>query len=329
VRAAAIVNANARRLRGPLRARLERVLPGAVTFTRSLDEARVAIRAEVARGADLIALGGGDGTVVMGLTLIEEACRGAGRPEPAIGVLRLGAANAIADAAGAGDDPASDLERLARGEAAWRAMPMLRVLGVRAPFVGIGAGAQLLEDREAVDRLVDRVPVARRLVGEATRAALSKVLRSAPRLAAEARPRAVIANLGAPAIELLRGAPSGRELDRGATIWSGACALIAGAAIPHFAAETRLSAPAGGRADRFRLRCGDVGLRALLRGAPGPLRGPTSGGPAADFLCDHVEIRLDAEAAVEAGGELLGRRRELELRIAPPVTVATLGRDPQ
>ncbi|HWU88689.1 MAG TPA: diacylglycerol kinase family protein, partial [Kofleriaceae bacterium] len=116
MRAAAIVNGNARRLHARLRTGLSRVLPGAVAFTRSLDEAREAIRAEVARGTDLIVLGGGDGTVVMGLALIEEACRGAGRPEPAIGVLRLGAANAIADAVGAGDDAAEDLARLAHGE---------------------------------------------------------------------------------------------------------------------------------------------------------------------------------------------------------------------
>ena len=142
-------------------------------FTRSLDEAREAIRTEVARGVDLLVLGGGDGTVVMGLTLIEEACRGAGRPAPAIGVLRLGAANAIADTIGASDDAAADLSRLARGEGTWRSMAMLRVLGVRAPFVGVGVDAQLLEDRAAVDRLVDRVPVARRFAGDAARSALS------------------------------------------------------------------------------------------------------------------------------------------------------------
>ena len=82
-----------------VRGKLERVLPGGVRFTGSLDEARTTIRAEIKRGADLIVLGGGDGTVVMGLTLLGEACRAMGRREPAIGILRLGSGNAIAETA--------------------------------------------------------------------------------------------------------------------------------------------------------------------------------------------------------------------------------------
>ena len=72
VRAVAIVNGNARRLGGRLRRKLESALPGGVRFTGSLAEARATIRAEVRRGVDLVVLGGGDGTVVMGLTLLAE-----------------------------------------------------------------------------------------------------------------------------------------------------------------------------------------------------------------------------------------------------------------
>jgi diacylglycerol kinase family enzyme len=109
VKAVAIVNGNARRLGGRLRTKLERALPGRVRFTDSLDDARATIRAEIKRGADLMVLGGGDGTVVMGLALIGEACRAAGRAEPAIGILRLGSGNAIADTLGASDDVVEDL----------------------------------------------------------------------------------------------------------------------------------------------------------------------------------------------------------------------------
>lgn len=82
VKAVAIVNGNARGVRGRIRKRLDRALPGGVRFTDSLVHARATIRAEIARGVDLVILGGGDGTVVMGLTLIAEACRGTGRPSP-------------------------------------------------------------------------------------------------------------------------------------------------------------------------------------------------------------------------------------------------------
>ncbi len=314
------MNGRARRVRGRFRTKLERAAPGAVRFTSSLEHAREVIRAEVARGLDLIVLGGGDGSVVMGLALIGEACRGAGKPEPAVGVLRLGSANAIADAVGASADPAADLARLARGDGVWRAMPMLHVLGFRTPFAGVGADAQLLADREAISRFVDRVPGARWLVGDAARATLSIAARSVQRLATASRVHAVISNLGSPAIELVRGEPTGRSIARGDVLWSGAGTLIAGSTIPYLGSGATPVASGGARGDRFQLRCGDAAWPVLLpgRGASGKIR---------DFLCDHVQIQLDGEAAVEAGGELLGRRRILEIALGDPVTVAALESD--
>ena len=326
MRVVAIVNGNARRARGGrVRAKLERALPGRVRVTRSLAHAREVVRAEIARGLDLVVLGGGDGTVVMGLALIAEACRGLGRGEPAIGVLRLGSGNAIADTLGASADAAGDLARLARGGGAWRPLPMIDVLGVRAPFVGLGIDAQLLEDHEAVGRVVDRVPGVRRVMGGASRYALAVALRSVPRSAAAARPRAVVTNLGAPAVELAaRGRPAGAPRAAGAELWAGACTLVAGATIPYFGFGLRMFAFAGRDAARFHLRCGDAGLLEILRTTPAAFRGDYFSERVHDFLCDHVRVELDAEAAIEVGGELLGRHARVELALAPPVTVAAL-----
>ena len=327
MRAVAIVNGNARRVQGRVRAELERALPGGVRFTSSLAAARAAIHDEVRRGLDLIVLGGGDGTVVMGLALVAEACRGAGRPEPAVGVLRLGSGNAIADAVGAGGDAAADLARLVRGDGAWRRVPLIDALGVRAPFVGLGVDAQLLEDHDAVGRVIDRVPGARRLGGGA-RYALSVALRSLPRFARGDRPSAVVVNLGAPAIEMARGGPTGRQVAAGGELWRGACTLIAGATIPFFGFGLKMFAFAGARPDRFQLRCGDAGLFEIVRSTPAAFRGDYFSDRVRDFLCERVAIELDAESPVEAGGELLARRRRVELALAPPVTLVALG-DPR
>lgn len=326
MRAVAIVNDNARRLGGRLRARLERALPGNVRFTGSLDEARSTIRAEIKRGCDVIVLGGGDGTVVMGLTLLAEACRGAGRAEPAIGILRLGSGNAIADTVGASEDVLDDLERLARGAGRRTRVPMLDVLGVRAPFVGVGVDALLLEDQEAVGQIVDRVPVARRLLGDASRYALSVALRSVPRFGD--RPRARVTNAGEPAIEMRRTGPTGREENAGQLLWEGPCTLVAGATIPFFGFGLKMFAFAGARDGRFQLRCGGSGLLEILRSLPAAFRGEYFSEHVADFLCDRVTIELDRETAVEAGGELLGRHRHVELALASPITLMSL-RDQQ
>lgn len=327
VRAVAIVNGNARRVRGAVRAGLERALPGGVRFTASLDDARAVIHDEIRRGLDLIVLGGGDGTVVMGLALVAEACRGFGRPEPAVGVLRLGSGNAIADALGAGGDPAGDLARLVRGEGAWRRAPLIDALGVRAPFVGVGVDAQLVEDRHAVGRMIDRVPGARRLIGGGARYALSVALRSLPRFARGARAGAVVTNLGAPAIEMARTGPTGRRVGTGEVLWAGACTLIAGATIPSFGFGLRMFAFATARPDRFQLRCGDAGLVEIVRRTPAAFRGEYFSAHVHDFLCERVAIELDAESPVEAGGELLARCRRVELGLAAPVMLVALDRD--
>jgi diacylglycerol kinase family enzyme len=329
VRAVAIVNGNARRLRGRLRSRLERAMPGGVRFTTTLDEARATIRAEVRRGVDLLVLGGGDGTVVMGLTLIGEACRGAGRPEPAIAILRLGSGNAIADSVGASDDAVEDLARLSRGAGTRRTVPLIDVLGVRAPFVGMGVDALLLEDQEAVGRVVDRVPVARRLIGGATRYALSVALRSMPRFAAGARPNAIVTNLGGPAIAMRREGATGREVAAGEMLWKGACTLVAGATIPFFGFGLKMFAFANSRTGKFHLRCGDAGLFEIMRNTPAAFRGDYFSEHVTDYLCDRVSIVLDRETAIEAGGELLGRRNHVELSIGAPITIVALDLSPR
>lgn len=324
MRAVAIINADARGLRGPLRRRLEQALPGRVRVTASLAEARTAIREEIPRGLDLVILGGGDGTVVMGLTLVAEACRGAGRPEPAIGVLRLGGANALADAVGATDDAVEDLAALARGRGTWRRVPMLDVLGLRAPYVGVGIDAQLLEDRDVVERAVERVPGARRLVGDGARRVLALALRSAPRIVREVRLRATVVNAGAPAIEMARGGATGREVARGGVLWTGPYTLLAAGTLPYLGRGLQMFPFAGERSDRFQLRCGDAGWLELVRNASAARRGEYFSRHVTDFLCERVTIELDREGAIEVGGELLGRRRTVELGLTAPVTLVSL-----
>jgi Diacylglycerol kinase catalytic domain len=330
VRAVAIVNGNARRVRAKngVRDRLEQALPGGVRFTTSLDHARTVIREEIGRGLDLIVLAGGDGTVVMGLALIAEACRGVGRAEPAIGVLRLGSGNAFADAVGASADAASDLARLVRGEGTWRTLPMIEVLGMRAPFVGLGLDAQLLEDHHVVGRRLDRVPGAKRFLGGGARYALSVALRSIPRFARDNRARAVVTNLGAPAIEMARGGATGREVAAGEVLWQGACTLVAGGTIPFFGFGLKMFAFSHVRRDRFHLRCGDGKLLEILRHVPAAFRGEYFSDHTSDFLCERVAVELDVESPVEAGGELLASQRRVELGLGAPVTIVALANDP-
>jgi diacylglycerol kinase family enzyme len=326
LRVVAIVNGSALRVRGRIAEQLHAALPGGVRVTRSLDEARDVVHAEVARGVDVIVLGGGDGTVVMGMTLIAEACRGANQPEPAMGVLKLGSGNAIADSVGASKDVVDDLRRLARGEGERFASAMIDVLGVRAPFVGMGLDAQFLEDHEAMNRIIDRVPGGRRFLGGGARYTLSVALRSIPRFARTKRPQVVVTNTGAPAPEVGRHGPTGKVVGTGEVLWRGAATMVAGSTIPFFGFGLQMFAHATARPDRFQLRCADPGFLEALRVVPAAFRGEYFSAHTHDFLCDRAVIELDREVAIEAGGELLGRHQRVELALSPPVTLVALAR---
>jgi hypothetical protein len=208
---------------------------------------------------------------------------------------------------------------------------MLDVLGVRAPFVGMGVDALLLEDHAIVERAVERVPVARRVLGGASRYALSVALRSMPRFALgeRARPHAVVTNLGRPAIEMRRTGPTGRSEPAGQMLWQGSCTLVAGATIPFFGFGLKMFAFAGAKPGMFHLRCGDAGLFEIMRNTPAAFRGDYFSEHVTDFMCDKVAITLDRETAIEAGGELLGRRNHIELALAEPVTLVALDNSPR
>jgi hypothetical protein len=173
------------------------------------------------------------------------------------------------------------------------------------------------------------VPVARRLLGGASRYALSVALRSVPRFAAGARPHAVVTNLGEPAIEMRRSGPTGRAEPAGEMLWQGACTLVAGATIPYFGFGLKMFAFAGSQTGKFHLRCGDAGLFEIMRNTPAAFRGDYFSEHVQDFMCDKVSIALDRETAIEAGGELLGRRNHVELSIAAPITLLALENSPR
>jgi hypothetical protein len=177
--------------------------------------------------------------------------------------------------------------------------------------------------------VVDRVPVARRLMGGASRYALAVALRSVPRFATSGRPNAVVTNRGAPAIEMERIGPTGRQEPAGTVLWRGACTLVAGATIPFFGFGLKMFAFATTRHDKFHLRCGDAGLFEIMRNTPAAFRGEYFSEHVTDYLCDRVSIELDRETAIEAGGELLGRRNHVELGMSAPITMVALEKSPR
>lgn len=326
-RVALIVNARARGLGGGERRALSRGAAAGVTVveTTSLDHARAEIRRLVATGLDVLGLAGGDGTVVMGLTLLAEACRGAGVAEPAVAVVPLGTGNAFARALrdldpGLARALPARLAQLIDPARTPVAVRTLSVLGVRTPFCGFGIDAQLLEDQRDVSAAIDRIPLVRGVLGPRARYAASVALRSAPLWMLSDRPEVTLRNLGTPAREV-RGADAAlvREVPAGAVMWSGPCTLAACATIPYFGFGLRMFTFASSVGDRFQVRASDAGVLEILRHAPAAFRGRYFTDQTHDFLADRIEIELSAPVAFEAGGELLGHHQRVEVALAAPI----------
>ena len=297
-----------------------------VDVTASIDEARAAIRKRVRAGIDVVLFGGGDGSVVVGLSQLADVCRGYGLREPIVGMLRLGTGNALATAMSA---PPGTLDGIRAQISAARdrkrdaqKLPMLIVAGLRAPFCGIGAGVALLEDHAAMVSAMQRVPLARRIAGGALGLAATMALRSVPRLALGKRAHVVVRNLGALTRRIgADGVPFGPTIGRGEIMWEGACTVCAASTIRTNGYGVAMFPFARQRDDRFAVRATDASAFEMMTSATVALAGRSFNPRAHDFLVDHVRFEVDGEAGFAAGGELLGARSSLEVALAPPVAL--------
>src|SRR5205823_13616188 len=104
-RVAVVLNARARHVtRDIIEQARELVPPTDLFISGDLAAARDIARTVVETGYDVVLAGGGDGTFTRCVTDVHATAAQLGLPAPAVGVLRLGTGNAVADAIGVGAD---------------------------------------------------------------------------------------------------------------------------------------------------------------------------------------------------------------------------------
>lgn len=162
-RVAILLNRNARRVSDRLARTLERIVgPENVFYSRNLEEAEAFSREIVQRGYGTVVCGGGDGTLVQGINLIQNYVRSANTwrleryertgekqtllATPRFAFLRLGTGNAISHLVGA-TDPVNDLRRIVDFvPGRTHQMPLIESEGERFFFAGMGYDSVLLND---------------------------------------------------------------------------------------------------------------------------------------------------------------------------------------
>lgn len=320
-RVAVVVNGNAKRVTEDLVETLDQiVLAGDLFVSRSLEEGQDIARRIVERGYRTVLTGGGDGTFVQMVTWIVAAARDQARPTPRFGFLKLGTGNALAWVLGAqnlrGGGVVADLARL-RSEGGSRPLRLIEVEGYLTPFAGLGADAVALQDYGATrDRFVSS-PVLKHAASGPVMYATSILTRTAPKFLVGQMLHVRVLNAGEPALRIGEdGQPVGAPIEKGQLLYEGTTHLLAASTIPYWGFGARVFPFADEREDRFHLRVVNFGSIEMLANLRSIWNGTYASDRQHDFLVDEIEIECREASPVQVGGDVIGQRRRVRMRLS-------------
>ncbi len=316
---AVVVNGNAKNVTGEVLTNLDQILRGTDLFvSRSIEQAQDIARTVVDRGYGTVLTGGGDGTFTVMVTEVVKAADRAGKPRPRFGYLKLGTGNALAHVVGASGKRmlAADIRRL-KEEAGSRKIGLVEVEGLLTPFCGLGADAVVLQDYQDVKEILSKTPLKPLAAGPLSYA-VSSVTRTLPSYLLRRIPHCRIKNLGAEVYRIGRhGRIVGRPVATGETVYEGPARLVGVSTIPYYGFGLRMFPYAEDRPDRMSLRVVSLGPIEFLRNARAIWKGDYENPAAvADCLVEHVRIEMDPSTAFQVGGDVMGERSTLEVKLS-------------
>lgn len=325
LRQAVILNKNAKRVTERVRQKVIEAAPGAdVFFTESLDQAKFVTRRVVDSGYGTIITGGGDGTVVNTIQDVLDRVEATGKARPRFGVLRLGTGNAVADFLGARDF-VSDLKGFAEAET--RSVDLLRVNGgQRAPFLGFGWDAFILNNYIRMKEAAERFAVTRALFKSAAGYLIAGVGKSVPELLVR-RPRWKVRVINGNSMGF-RLDHEGKVLERyapGQVIFDDHARLLCAGTTPYYGFKFKILPFADRTPGMFHLRVVDMNpvaaVSQLHRAWKGKLRHPRL----FDFQLSHCHLEFDEEMPFQIAGDGMGTRQRVELGLDAPIECLHFG----
>ena len=320
-RVAIVVNGNAKRVTDDLVEMLDPIVQSGDLFvSRSLEEGREIARTIAQRGYPTVLTGGGDGTFVQVVTWVTQECDALGKRWPRFGFLRLGTGNAIAWVLGAHDDKGTgivaDLGRL-RKTGGSRKLRLLDVEGTLTPFAGLGIDSISLDHYQQTREMFARTPVLKRFAGGGATYLTSVVTRSLPEFLFRPHPHVRIINEGEDVIVMGQdGRPLGPGIHKGEVVYDGPSRMVAFATIPYWGFGARIFPYADEREDRFSLRVVDITSAQVALHIRKIWDGTYRSDTIHDFLCERVSIHFDETMPLQVGGDLLGSRKVIDVRLS-------------
>jgi diacylglycerol kinase family enzyme len=320
-RIAVVVNGNAKNVTAEVISTLDQILLGGDLFvSRSLREADDIAQVLVSRGYGTVLTGGGDGTFSVMVTKVYAEAERQGSPLPRFGFLKLGTGNALAHVVGAsgsgGGDLAADIRRLRR-DAGSREIGLVQVDGVLAPFCGFGVDAVVLQDYEAIKRLLSGTPLAR-LGRGAAGYTVSSLVRSLPRYLVRPPAHCRVVNRGQPCFRVgPNGVVASASIGPGEVLFEGPARLVGVATIPYYGYGFRAFPFAEERPDRMHLRIANLSAASFVGHFPSIWRGEYQNPQRiSDFLVQAVDLHMDPPTPFQVGGDFHREASEMRVELA-------------
>ena len=321
-RIAVVINGNAKRVNDEVIDTLDQILSaGELFISRRVEEGRYIARTLVERGYGTVLLGGGDGTFTVMVSDIVREARRQGKAPPRFGLLRLGTGNALAWVIGASQVKRGglqvDLDRL-RGDAGSRPVRLVEVEEYLAPFCGFGIDALVLRDYNQVKSAIARGPL-RRFAPGVLSYVVSSTFRSLPAFLFRPVPHVRVVNEGADAYRLgEKGGIVGRPIRKGEVIYEGRARIASVSTIPYYGFGCRCFPFAEERNDRMNLRISTIGSFTVVANFPAIWKGQYENLELIfDYLVEQVSIETDPDTEFQIGGDPVGKRRKVHVRLSP------------
>ncbi len=341
-RSAFLLNANARSVTKAQRQKLLKLIPKEHFYcSTSISEAKNFISEILEKGYANVFCGGGDGTVVSAINLINDLGKNVPEHElPRIGVLRLGTGNALASVLEAGR-PLDDIKTILGGK---NLEPVLLDMienreGRMTPFAGIGYDGELMNDFEAIKDVFFDSPL-RKTFTSLFGFTFAGVFKTLPRQINKKPPHVVIKSTKpAYRIKKVRGKDEEIFLEAGSVLYDDRAPLICVGTVKYVGLNFTMFPFASKRPGYMHLRISAVPISVCLANLyPAIWNGTFRHPKLFDFLVKDVTIESDESLPYQFGGDAMGYKKKLEfsvskdpvkmVRIKKPKKKVKIGSDP-
>jgi diacylglycerol kinase family enzyme len=329
-RAAFLLNANARAVSDRLVEELAEIIPaGDLFLSRTLEDAEVFVRTIARRGYGQLFLGGGDGTLVTTLRLLQQACEKEGLTLPAVGVLKLGTGNAMARCMGAQAAVVDASHVVQKGPMKTRPMQLIENEdGIAAPFAGMGYDGAVLNDYVWLKKKVKGSPLGRRVVETVWGYLGAMLCKTVPSMVKAELPTIRVTSKS-DAIKMVptKNGDVEQVIPAGEVLFEGKAPFCSVGAIPYFGYGFTMFPFAGKKPGHIHLRIGSLPIPVILANLwPRIWNGSFRHPKLKDFLVKDVVIESDRDLPYQVGGDAKGHRKSVHFKVADvPVPMVELG----